>query len=98
MVAVSSVRIEMDYGGVGELLRSAGVQADLDNRGEAMKAAAEGRGIMVEGEPGDVALPITSTSAGNSRRARTIVAIDHPAGLAVEAKHRLLVGSLDAAH
>ena len=94
---VSSVRIDLDRSGVGGVLRSSGVQADLDRRGRAVQSAAEGFGIMVEGEPGDVPLPITVSSAGTSNRARTIVAIDHWSGLNVEAKHRLLVGCLDAA-
>lgn len=92
-----SIRIELDRAGVGELLRSDGMQAVLDSKAEAVANAARGRGIRVEGTPGDVLLPIITRRARSSTRARSVVAIDHPSGLAVESKHRLLVGSLGAA-
>lgn len=95
---ISAVRIEMHYPGVQELLRSAGVRADLDRRAEAVAKAARDRRVMVEGEPGAVPLPVATESGRSGSRARAFVRIDHPSGLAVEAKHRLLVGSLDAAH
>jgi hypothetical protein len=52
---------------------------------------------MVDGIPGDEKPPIYQVDARSSSRARALVVLDHPAGLAIEAKHRLLVGSLDAA-
>jgi hypothetical protein len=91
---VSSVRIEMDFAGIGDLLASAEVQADIDRRAEAVADAARNRGVTVESD--NVPVPVVVTSAGK-KRARALVTLDHPAGLAVEAKHRLLVGSLDAA-
>jgi hypothetical protein len=97
MPRASSVRIELDRDGVGELLTSAAVQAMLDTRAEAVAAAARGRGITVHGSSGEIPLPVEVVSAGTTKRARALVSVDHPAGLRVESKHRLLVGSLDAA-
>lgn len=92
----SSVRIELDRNGVGDLLRSSEVQSMLMRKAEAVKSAALGRGVTVNGPAGDETLPIEVVDAG-SDRARALVTVDHPAGLYVEAKHRLLVGSLEAA-
>lgn len=94
---VKSVRIEMDYAGVGELLRSSGVQNDLNDRARQVADAAGSRGVTVEGENGPEAVPITTVEAGSSKRARALVVTDHPAGLAIESKYRLLVGSIEAA-
>lgn len=97
-MAIKSVTIELDRGGVGDLLASAEVQDMLNDKAEQVANAARGRGVMVGGETAeDVPLPIVVVPAGNTKRARTLVVADHPAGLAVEAKHRLLAGSLDAA-
>lgn len=94
-MAVSSVRFELERGGVGELLASSEMQKLLDAKANAVADAARARGVMVEGD--QVALPVKAESRPTSTRARARVVLDHPAGLAVEAKHRLLVGSLDAA-
>lgn len=96
-MAISSVRIELDRAGVGALLKSDEVQAMLMRKAEAVASAARGRAPMVEGEPGKQKLPVTVRPAATATRARAIVEADHPAALAVESKHRLLVGSLDAA-
>jgi hypothetical protein len=96
-VKIASVQLKLDYYGVRALLRSDDVQADLHRRAEAVATAARSRGIMVEGEPGDRPVPIDVQDAKGGTRARCLVVIDHPSGLAIEAKHRLLVGSLDAA-
>lgn len=91
-----TVRIELDRAGIGKLLRSDEVQHMLDDKAERVAAAARSRGIMVGWED-NTPLPIVVESRGSSSRARALVAAEHAAGLAVEAKHRLLVGSLDAA-
>lgn len=96
-MAGQSIRIELDRAGVGDLLRSEDVQQMLNTKAERVADAARGRGIRVEGDPGDTPLPVTVRRSPSGSRARAQVVIDHPSGLAVEAKHRLLVGSLDAA-
>jgi len=92
----TSFLIELDRDGIQELLGSSEVQDLLMDKGEAVARAARGRGILVGGEPGTTPLPVAVVNASTDRRARVLVFLDHPAGLAVEAKHRLLVGSLDA--
>lgn len=92
-----SVRIELNRAGIRSLLADGDTQAMLDRKAEAVASAAQGRGITVEGEDPGVPLPVAVRPAGNATRARALVVLDHEAGLAVEAKHRLLVGSLDAA-
>jgi len=91
------MRFELDRHGIAQLLTSEGVQSDLMRRGEAVADAARQRGVMVDGEPGDEALPIVVFNATSSTRARVLVVSDHAAGLAVESRDRLLVSSLGAA-
>jgi hypothetical protein len=95
-VALGSFRIELARNGLREVLAGPQVQAMLERKARAVAQAAEARGIKVEGDD-SVALPIKVESRAGGTRARASVIIDHPAGLAVEAKHRLLGGSLDAA-
>lgn len=100
MAGISSVRIELARNGLREVLTGVELEKVLADKARAVQAAAQSRGIKVSGEDGEVPLPIevSSSARGTSGgRARAAVWIDHPAGLAVEAKHRLLVGSLDAA-
>ncbi len=89
----TSVRIELDSPGIAALLRSDEVQALMERTAEDVAVRARSRGVMVEGEPGDVPVPVTVVPA-RGRRARALVMIDHPAGEDVESKHRLLGGSL----
>lgn len=97
---MTSVRIDLDKSGISDLLASSGVQSDLAARAARIAQVASSRGIRVgdtTGGAGEIALPINVVDASNSTRARVLIVADHPAGLAVEAKHRLLVSSLDAA-
>jgi hypothetical protein len=97
MTRVSSVRIDLDRAGIRSLLGDDGVQAMLMRKAGAVATAANEHSPMVDGIPGDEKPPIYQVDARSSSRARALVVLDHPAGLAIEAKHRLLVGSLDAA-
>lgn len=90
-------RVEVNGKGLRELLRSQEVRADLARRAEAVAARVRGAGIMVNGEPGTDPLPVKVTSDIGPGRARAQVAITHPSGMAVEAKHRILGSSVDAA-
>lgn len=85
------VQIDLDYGGVGDLLGSSEVQAMLMQRAEAVAAAARGRGVSTDDGP----VEIEVIDAG-TERARALVAVNHPAGMTIEAKYRLLGSSLDA--
>lgn len=94
---LSGTRVELVEHNIDELLQGEGVKQMLLRKGEAVKAAALAQGIMVGGEPGDSVLPIVVVEADEADRARVLVVNAHPAALAVEAKHRLLASSLDAA-
>lgn len=87
------VRVQLDHKGMAALLRSDDVQDAVEREADGIAARARSRGIMVEGIPGNVALPVTVVRA-RSTRARALVSIDHPSGLAAESKNRVLGGAL----
>lgn len=92
-----AVRVQIDLDRLGilrEALTSSAVQDAIMEKAEEIADNARNAGIMVEGDPGDVALPIEVVDARSSSRARALVVIDHPSGVAVESKHRLLGGAL----
>ncbi len=92
----TSVRVTLNRRGVQEAaIGGAAVQRLVEKvAGEvADRARSRSGGIRLEGEPGEVGVPITVRPA-HGQRARALVQIDHPAGQAVEAQHRLLGGSL----
>lgn len=90
-------RFESNPDGIADLLLAGKVLADLEQRGERMAAQVRSAGIRVSGEPGRDELPVRVVSSRGSKRVRVRVVIPHPAALAVEAKHRLLGGAIDAA-
>lgn len=90
----TSARIELNSPGIRTLLTSPAVQRMLNQRAEEVAQRAQSRGIMVDGDPGEVPLPIVVVDAGGRTRARSLVMIDHPSGEAVESKHRVLGGAL----
>ncbi len=89
-----SYRLELVSPGIRSLVASDGAQTAVEAKADEIADRARARGVLVEGEPGTVALPITTSRARTAGRARALVVIDHPSGLAVEAKHRLLGGAL----
>lgn len=91
----ATLRLELNRDGIRrEVLNGEGTKALVEASAAATAEQARSVGLMVEGEPGETALPITSQASHFPSRARAIVTIDHPSGLAVEAKHRLLASSL----
>lgn len=91
------VRIKLNRKGVHQVLVSAETQEMLQAKAEAIAEAVRAAGIAVEGEPGDVPLPVTTNVTGRGIRARGYVNLDHPSGVAVESKHGILTSSIDAA-
>lgn len=89
--------VKLNRSGMRDLLRSEGVQAMLGRRAERVADVVRSAGIRVEGVPGKTELPVEVDIRAGKNRARATVAIDHPAGLAVEAKHGVLTASIDAA-
>lgn len=91
-----SARVELDRAGVRKLLTSSEVQSMLDEKAQSVADAARSQGLTV-GWDNATPLPIVVESAGSSSRARALIVADSEAGLAMEAKHRVLVSSLGAA-
>jgi len=90
------VRVKLNQSGMRELLRSEDVQTMLGGKAQAVAARVEAAGIRVEGKPG-VPLPVTVAAGLGEGRARAAVILDHPAGIAAEAKYAILAASIDAA-
>ncbi|MGW3888890.1 hypothetical protein ACWD69_09385 [Micromonospora chokoriensis] len=89
--------MKLNRRGMRNLLRSEDVQAMLGRKAAAVAEQVEAAGIRVDGVPGKTALPVTVDVAAGAERARARVILDHPAGIAVEAKHGILTSSIDAA-
>jgi hypothetical protein len=96
-MTVKVTRVKLNRRGMRALLRSEGVQAVLGRKARAVAAQVEAAGIRVEGTPGRKPLPVTVAVGAGKERARAAVVLDHPSGLAVEAKHAALASSIDAA-
>jgi hypothetical protein len=90
---VARFRVKLNHAGMRELLTSAGVQQDLDNRTERMAAAAQAAAPVQSGDYRD---SIHAEPAPTRKRARAKVVADVPYALVVEAKHRTLGRALDA--
>jgi hypothetical protein len=105
----SRIRVELNGEGIRELLRSEEVASDLKRRAEHVAEAARGRYAELPvgsrdrvSSPGAAAgapaiIPVTVQGGEHATRAYVRVAGDHPAALAVEAAHRVLGQSVDAA-
>lgn len=96
-MSIRVTRVKLNRRGMRDLLRSGGVQAVLGRKAAAVAEQVEAAGIRVDGTPGQVPLPVTVDVGAGEQRARARVVLDHPAGLAVEAKHGVLTSSIDAA-
>lgn len=90
-------RVRLDRRGMRDLLRSDGVQEMLARKAAAVAGQVEAAGIRVEGVPGRITLPVAVDVGAGVGRARARVVLDHPSGLAAEAKHGILAASVDAA-
>lgn len=98
------VRIDLNGEGIRELLVSDGVSSEIQGRAERVSEAANTRygaiavGQRDAGAPPESVEITTSVHMGTGKtRARARVVADHPASRAVEAKHRVLGQSMDAA-
>lgn len=85
-------RVKLNHAGIAAILKSGPMAAAVQAATEQVANEARARVPMVEGIPGDIA-PAIETQMVTTDRAHGIVAIAHPSGLAVEAKHGLLSGS-----
>lgn len=100
-----AIRLELNGPGIRELLKSDGVAADIHERAERVATAANERyaaidvGARDKGQSGggETHIKATVDKTPGKNRARARVVADHPAARAVEARHRVLGQSTDAA-
>lgn len=88
----ASVRLELNSAGIRELLLSGPIQGAVTAKANEVAGRARSRGLQLS-DGTDVPIEVREGSS-ESTRSRASVWIDHPAGLEVEAKDRLLGGSL----
>lgn len=89
-------KVRLDRGGIAALLKS-GPMAELVASAAADVAdSVRGLGIQVDGVPGKYDLPV-EVSTYTTDRAAASVAIAHPSGVAVQAKHGALSKGASAA-
>jgi hypothetical protein len=89
----ATVRIEIDYRGIGRLAKGDELRADLHKRAERVRAAAQAQ--APEMETGSIVVD-ASTRVGRDR-ARGIVTARHAGVLYAEAKYRFMARAIDAA-
>lgn len=85
----AAVTVRLNRAGVAAVLKSASVAGAVRGKAEEVAANVRAQGIMVEGTPGDVALPVEVTSYITDRAAASVT-IAHPSGVAVQAKYGAL--------
>lgn len=91
-----AVKVRLDHAGLAAVLKSGEVRAMVAAATEEVAANARSQGVMVEGEPGDVPLPV-ETQVVTTDRAHGIVTLAHPSGESVQAKHGTLTAAAAAA-
>lgn len=92
-MARATIRIEIDYEGIGKLATGDELRADLQARAERVRAAAQAAAPEMQ----DGAIAVDATVKDGKDRARGIVTARHPGVLHAEAKHRFLGHAIDAA-
>ncbi|WP_182377892.1 hypothetical protein [Nocardioides sp. WS12] len=91
-------RVKLNHRELEAILKSDDVRKELQDLAGEMKSFIEGEGIRVgdtDGGKHEYDLPVTIDSQ-TTDRAREVVGINHPAGMAVQAKHGVLTKA--AAH
>ncbi|MGP4114660.1 hypothetical protein ACTWP5_27590 [Streptomyces sp. 4N509B] len=89
----ASVRIEIDYAGIGRLAKGDELRADLQRRAERVRAAAQ----AAAPEMNEGAIEVDASTRVGRDRVRGIVVARHPGVLYAEAEHRFLGRAIDAA-
>ncbi|MEV6609902.1 hypothetical protein [Kutzneria sp. NPDC051319] len=93
-MARNGVRVVLDPEGIKEVLRGPEVRAQLDAVAEEMVALIRARGLRTrDGRP----LPVEIIAEDSTDRAAVTVAIPHPAGVGMEARHGVLRQAAQAA-
>lgn len=83
--------VKLNHGGIAALLKSGEMDALVNEAAEKIAANVRAQGITVGAfsGAGEIALPVTVSST-TTDRAHASVALAHPAGIAVQAKHGAL--------
>lgn len=85
-------KVRLDFRGVGDVLKSREMTAVVEAAGEAVASNVKAQGIRVgdrDGRPREVDMPV-DVQMQETDRAVAVVAINHPSGEAVQAKHGAL--------
>jgi hypothetical protein len=91
-------KVKLDHGGIAAILKSGEMHALVDKVAEEIAGNIRDQGIVVgalEGN-GEIPLPV-EVSSSTTDRAHASVALAHPAGVAVQAKHGALTKAASAA-
>lgn len=91
--------VKLNHAGVAAILKSAEMTALVNGAAEEIAENVRAQGITVgafAGGSGEIALPVT-VSPTTTDRAHASVALAHPAGIAVQAKHGALTRAAAAA-
>lgn len=88
--------VRLDHDGIASLLKSGAMQALVTEAAEKVADNVRSQGILVDGEPGEMPLPV-ETSVTTTDRAHASVTLAHPAGTATQAKHGALTKAASAA-
>ena len=86
-----------DFGIPSSVLKGHDLRREVDDLANKIAEHAKSQGIMVEGEPGDIDLPVTVSSYTGRDRVRATVWLAHPAGAAAQAKNGVLSKAASAA-
>lgn len=88
---MANVKFRLDHGGMAALLKSQGVAGAVEERARAVAAAAQ---VAPEITRNGMSVGVRS---GVTDRARSVVTIEHPGGLGVQAKHGTLTRAVGSA-
>lgn len=95
-------RVKLDLRGLEEVATSREMHAAVNDAAHRMAENVEAQGIRVQGEPGDIPLPVVvredeTTKGLRVNRAMAAVQLNHASGLAVQAKSGALSKAASAA-
>ena len=82
-------KVKLDHRGLEAILKGREVTAATQEAAEAVAANVKAQAHAVEGIPGNIELPV-KVSMFETDRAHGVVALAHPSGEAVQAKHGAL--------
>jgi hypothetical protein len=85
------MKVRLDSSGIAAMLRSSPVARVVEDAAESVRAQAEGDPAVVRN-----GVPVR-VRTGTSDRARAVVALAHPAGIGIQAKHGSLSRAVSAA-